>query len=256
MLATNLVHYIFIYLLINQLVVRKTLLYISFLFFITGCAPKLPLKSSYLQSNSRLGFILVTTIQSNGTASSGGLGLVGALVSSALKPKTKYDEALAAIEPELDPYDNMKQLFTKTFSSKGKTIVFIEDTLNPDELKDFEIPPLPPRTTETKRFFKKDLRFLKDKYDIDEVLVVTVNYGIYCKYSYGIETARYGVTYISPELVNLMDNSLLYRDATSARVHIKGKWKTPPKYENLKTGISASINQATQLQKDKYANLQ
>ena len=44
----------------------------------------------------------------------------------------------------------------------------------------------------------------------------------------------------------------MYKDNSVSAVPIKGEWKTPPLYENLKNGISQSIEQSISKEKEKY----
>jgi hypothetical protein len=227
---------------------KNILLYGALFFTITSCVTNVPLHSGFFKSQSRTGFILMCKMESTGSSSSGGGGLAGALVSSALQPKTKYDIALQTLQPVLVPNERIKQLYMETFLSKGKILHFIEDpTFNPNDLDYFN-----GDKDSTKKYFKKEIRFLREKYQIDELLLVFVQYGMYAKYSYGIETARYGKMYIKANIINLSDNSLLYKDGTSVLIPIKGEWRTPPEYENMRNGISKAIEQAIAKEKLKY----
>jgi hypothetical protein len=225
---------------------KVNLFYLGLFILVTSCATKIPLSSNYINSQSRLGLILNSKLESTGSSSGGGLGLVGALASNALQPKTKYDDALNTIGPYLNPDEKIKQLYIDAFSGKRKQIIVVDELLDAKQLKDYKVPKT------SKKYFEKDLTYLKDRYQIDEVLIVTVRYGLYSRYKYGIETARYGKAYIYPEIIDLSDNSIIYKDATRALTLIRGEWKTPPAYDNLKSGISKSIEQAISTEKAKY----
>ena len=80
----------------------------------------------------------------------------------------------------------------------------------------------------------------------------TSNYGVYSIDSYGIETKRYAKAEIFPSIIDLSDNSLLYRSGAFGMERIHGKWNTPPNYENLKSWIIKTINEATEREKLNY----
>lgn len=225
---------------------KINLFYICLLIVVASCATKVPLNSGYMNSPSRIGLFIETKIESTGSSSGLGFGVVGALVSASMQPRSKYDLALVAIEPYINPKEKIKQLYLESFSNRGKTITVIDEKIDANQLKEFQAP------NSSKKYFKKDLRYLKEKYQIDELLIVTVRYGMYARYKYGIETARYGKAYILPEIIDLKDNSILYKDVTKELTDIQGKWDTPPRYENLQSGISASIEKVIELEREKY----
>jgi len=213
------------------------MLYISFL-ILAGCiSNKLRLDASYFISTSRTGFILISELESSSSSSGG--GVIGAVASSSAQPESKYDEALQMIKSNIVPDEKVKQLYIDAFSAKGKTLSFIEDTLDLKNDILFSSKNKDPK----KRYFKYDLRSLKEKYQIDELLLVTVEYGVYAKYSYGIETRRYGKMHLITIIINLTDNSIIYKNGTLHTQKITGKWNTPPEYTSLKNGILKAIDE-------------
>ncbi len=228
---------------------KKYVLYLMLSLILAGCVSSSHLGASYFTSPSRTGFILISELESTTNSSSGGgLGAIGAAVSASLVPERKYDEALRTLAPVLNPDERVKQLFTDAFSSKGKNITFIDDTLNLKTAAKFK----PVKKEPGKKYFKQDLRSLKDKYQIDELVLVSVKYGLYCTYSYGIETKRYGKMYIRTNVINLTDNSIMYQGATINREQITGKWNTPPEYTLLRNGISKAIETSLSQEKAKW----
>jgi hypothetical protein len=213
---------------------NNALYFISF-FILAGCiSNKSRLDASYFTSSSRTGFILISKLES--TSSSSG-GVVGALAS--IPSKGKYDEALQILKPIIMPDEKVKQLYTDAFSAKGKMLSYIKDTL---EFKK-DILFSSKNKDSKKKYFKYDLRLLKEKYQIDELLLVTAEYGVYAKYSYGIESARYGKMHIKTTIINLTDNSIVYKNGTLHTQKITGKWNNPPEYTNLKNGILKAIDE-------------
>ena len=203
---------------------------------LTGCSSRIPLNSSYFNNDSKVGLLIVT----HGIERSGGTsgGLTGLLIYAATNNRDKYTDALIKIGPELNPKDRIKKIFIDSLEAKGKRVIPIgEMKIDTNKLKPFVAP------NEDKKYYKIDVRFFNEDYQLDELLIVDVHYGIYIHYTYGVETRRYGKASIYPTIVNLKDNSILYKDYSRAMNIIYDDWNTPPDYQNLKNEISKSINE-------------
>lgn len=66
-----------------------------------------------------------------------------------------------------------------------------------------------------------------------------------------IETGKIGNCRIDSEIIDLSDNSIVFKNFSNSVEKIKGKWKTPPEYENLKHSISGAIEKTINLEKTK-----
>jgi hypothetical protein len=224
---------------------RNTITFIGCLILLVSCR-KAPISSDYFKSSSRTGLIIVPKLE--GTAASGysGGGLIGAAISQSLVPKGKYDSALQVLKPTIDPTQKIEEMYQDLYSQKGKALVILHDTLNFTDFPKF----LPADTS--RKYYKKDLRSLKATYNIDYLQISSATYGVYSKYSYGIETGRYGKLYIRTTIINLSDNSIFYRTSSLTTAKIEGNWNTPPDYEPLKTSILKAIKISIALEKQKY----
>ena len=84
---------------------------------------------------------------------------------------------------------------------------------------------------------------------MDDVVFVTVNWGVMISYYSMIETGRTGYISISNRVINLKDNSLYFSNDNSQIDIIKGKWNTPPNYDNAIDRIQGAVNKAIEVEK-------
>src|SRR5579871_3706033 len=209
-----------------------------FTFIVEADAQKLKNATEYLQKKSRVGILLQTSIDHREKLGSHG-GLVSvAMSASSSKKASKYDAPLKFVEPQVDPRAKLVTLYTNVLSKKGKEVVALNLNIDSLKLKEFEKP------KDKVKYFEQDLRFLKDKFALDEILVVVVDYGLKITYSYGMEIRRDGLCDIKSDMVDLATNSIIYKEFTHVTSHIHGDWDTPPQYENLKACIVEAVDEA------------
>jgi len=168
-------------------------------------------------------------------------GIAGAAITSAIdaatSPKRKYDSALKVLGPQLNPRDRLRQIYISQLEPKGKIVIPMDSGLKKNEIQKFQAP-----DTE-KKYYPIDLRFLRDKYQMDELMLVSIYYGMHSHFSYGMETWRAGRARILVEIINLNDNSIIYKDYAINTTRFAGEWDTPPDYLNIKNAISKSIDE-------------
>ena len=229
---------------------KKNSIYLFLLISFFGCVKPVLLSNTYFRGQSRVGlYLVVNNIEHFKCRSYPGLGGLGVIINDvlALSNHSKYRKAFIEIDASLNPTEKIKNMYTQTFESKGKDIKNIDTLISDNKpLNTFEVP------NSTKKYFNIDLRFIKEKYQLDELLVVNVTYGIYSEYVYGLESTRAGFTVIRPTLINLSDNSIMYNKRTYVKLPFEEEWEMPPAYENLKRGILASIDTAVVIEKSKY----
>lgn len=215
------------------------ILSISICAFLVSCVTKVPLNTSYFANSKKVGFILKVDSPTRTGMSGGEFGAIGALVGSLAEKSNqkggKYQEALELVDTIIKPKDKLKDFYITLFKNKGKDIHYINDSLKFTNLKDFKAP------SKEKKYFYKDLRFLNEIYSVDEILLVIAEYGINSQYSYGIEVGRNTWFNSMSIIVDLKDNSYFYSGGTYSADAVKGKWKTPPKYENLVTHFENNL---------------
>ncbi len=218
--------------------------------FISICdAQRIKTSSTYFHSPSKVRIIVATQIGYFGRTGSSGLGLLGGVLSTTTKPSGgKYQAALDALEPTLNPTEKVKEFYKNLFIGFGKNAIIIDEKMDPTVLVDFKSP-----KGSGKKYYEKDIRFLKDKYQVDNVLLVGVNYGVRSIYSYGVvEQNRRGMASINTEIVDVSDNSYIVTDGSQYWEKIDGDWDTPPAYENLKKSIAAAIDNGLSKEKERY----
>jgi hypothetical protein len=223
---------------------KKIIYFVSIISLTHACNPKVPLQSAYFNSPTKTGVIFISReIVHTGRSYGGAAG--GIILMNQLKQGSKYGEALLSMAQEVNPTEKIRNFYMEVFAARGKKLVMIDEKAIMN-LEKFKAP------DSGKRYYKKDLRFLKEKYNIDELLIVTVRYGINSNYIYGVEIKRSGMTSISPEIVVMRDNSIFSKDHTSVAVKIIGPWNTPPYYENIRKAIFQSAEDALKVEEEKY----
>jgi hypothetical protein len=222
---------------------KKILIYFPLFLIIVlaSCSRRIPLNSNYFNSDSKVGMVVSSKVQYAYGKSSGALMgvIVGGIIDAATKPKQKYDSALSVLAPQLDPKERMKKVYRDALEVKGKKVIALDSGFKKGELKLFSLP-----TNTDKKYSKIDYRFLNEKYQWDELLRVHIYYGVYSHFSYGMETWKAGRTLVIAEIINLKDNSIIYKDYSRSLVRFSGEWDTPPEYKNIKAAIAESTNRA------------
>ena len=208
---------------INLLVASVLLLIIS------SCVLKLPMNHQFYNSK-KVGIIL--NIKPIGMFKTGSQGLL----DIALTPGYKYEEPLKNVEPKLEYKKKLQNEISRILSSKEKKYEFIKE--NFDTFNNFDKP------NNKKKYSKLDYRSLKEKYNVDEILVVNAVHGILVTYYGFIEIGREGFAQVSTEIIDLQDNSLLQKAKFETSVNIEGHWKKGEDYENLKNAIDQAIKAA------------
>lgn len=220
----------------------KTIIIILVSAFLTSCMTTIPLSDNYFTSTKKVGIIQLKNEITNYRQGSQGL------LDMALTQGNKYQEPLRIIDENIQPFQEIFNTYEAIYKRKGKELIILDGGINFDAWKRF-----PTNTgASNKKYYKYDLRHLKEKYDIDELLLVDVKYGVLVNYYSFAEIGRYGYCNISSIIVDLSDNSLQYKNASEVSKQVKGKWKTPPKYEKLQNGIDAAIVEAIKMEKMKF----
>jgi hypothetical protein len=219
----------------------RTVLLIALMTLITtSCAVKKYIVSpAFYNSGSDLGLILVTNDITTRRSGASALG-------AALIDYHKYDAPLEAVDPKLDPEKKLRRMYLSLFEAKGKNIIQVDDQFDGEQFPKFAAP------DKNKEYFEYDIRPLKDKYNVDELMVATIDYGLNQNYSGAFEAGKGGYSHVVSSIINLNDNSIIYKGETWGNGKLKSKWDTPPDYEYLREAIDAAINQAIETEKTKY----
>ncbi len=204
---------------------------------LSSCITNVPLSNTFFENNKTVGIVYI--IDSINVYRSGSQGLL----DMALTSGNGYMEPLSIIESKVDPTDKVKVLHNNFLTSKNKKFIEIDYKFEKENLVKFKAPD--DSNNESKiKYHNYDLRHLKEK-GIDELIIINVKYGLLVDYYSFHVNGRYGHCIINSEIVNLDDNSILYKNYVIAKSdRIKGEWETPPNYEKLEISINNAINSA------------
>ena len=196
--------------------------------------------------NKKTGIIIInggiSTYIINSDANLAMFGMLGSLLSERgnayeSTEGRRFKEALTVVEKRL----NIKNIFLQTYKSiynkKGIDVIKIKGKLTLEYLDPFK----KPRRTK-KKYSQYDFRFIKEKYNVEQLIVVDVKYGL-------LLNINNGICEFDTRIIDLEDNSLLYRNSSLGNIDVEGKWNTPPKYDNLYNAIRKAIENAILLEK-------
>ncbi len=237
-----------------------------FLFYSLVLVTFTSLSSSRFNSSIRLGaFIIVNPISHQTHISNAGFtGIVTGTMASSMGNELygvtgmgKYAAALVKVEPELYAKERIRELYFHAFLAKQVDFIELEEKEYKEKINTY-IHRLPkfiaPKETK-KKYYTKDLRFLKELYNIDQILLVNADYGIYSWYTLGIERSRHGIAKLESVIVNLTDNSIIYEGQSTKKYRLKGKWNEPPFYEKVKTTINQALQSAILKEEERLHHL-
>lgn len=217
---------------------------------------------AYFKKPSVVGIIIVSAIAydervKTGPSNNSYFGGIGAATSTLSNQSHnthfhygKYDSALASIDPYINPSKRLSDLYLSLYTEKGKTVIPLALQLDERELEYFMKP-----SDSRKNYFEKDLRFLREQYNIDELLIVKMEYGVYVYKSYvtrNLERLRFGYARAKSLLIDLHDNSIVIKTSVSENVKLTKAWNTPPNYELLKSTVKTAIDVTITEQSNQY----
>lgn len=154
-------------------------------------------------------------------------------------PNNKFYVGLSKIKSNFTFKESLKKEITNALTKKNKTFEIISDNFNDASLTKFESPNL------EVDYPKLDFRFMKEKYNVDEILFIKVhNYGLLLVYSGVLLVTKKGHTIIDTQIIDLKDNSLLQQKRFETNTGIKGGWNSGGNYKNLQTAIQSTIDKS------------
>jgi len=214
---------------------KVILLYVS-LFLITSCVSKVALSPEYWKTPSKVGVFV--NVNKPHKFKEGSQGLLDMAVTSG----DKYQEALDLIGQQIQPKDELVNLYSDILKSKGKEIVIVNETFDPKTAQKFK-----GNKQEGKKYSVYDFSNLKDKYNIDELLFINVDYGFMISYYGMIETGKSAYFSANTNLINLADQSLALANFNAKSNPLK-KWKDN-NYEASVNGVNSAYQQVKELEK-------
>ena len=208
---------------------------------LVSCKVNVPMSSEYLQKPSKVGiFVNVNDPQKYREGSQG-------LLDLAVTSGDKYQPLLDLAKNEIKIKEELIQIYSDALKTRGKEIVIIEDKFDTKTALRFK-----GDKAEGKKYFTFDMRDFKSKYGVDDIIFVNVNWGLMISYYSMIETGRMGYAYLDNSVIDMKDNSLYFAQDNVQAVPIKGKWNTPPNYENAMGKIAEAVNLAIEKEKSVF----
>ncbi len=215
--------------------------FLAILFLVQSCVTKVPMNSEYLSKPSKVGILV--NVNDPQKYREGSQGLLDLAVTSG----DKYQPLLDHAKKQIDRKNELVNIYAETLKAKGKEVVIIDENFNPKEAEKFK-----GEKQDGKKYYNYDLRYLKNKYQVDDVVFVNVNWGVIISYYSMIETSRAGYTYLSNRVINLNDNSLYFANDNVQTEVIKGKWNVAPNYENAINKIGETMNKAIEVERNVF----
>lgn len=205
---------------------------------LVSCVSNVPMNAEYFQKPSKVG--LLVNVAEPQKFREGSQGLLDLAVTSG----DKYQPLLDLAKKEIDRKNELVAIYTETLKAKGKEVVIIDEQFDYKTAAKYK-----GEKAEGKKYALYDMRYLKEKYKVDDVMLVNVNWGVIISYYSMVETGRAGYALISNRVINLNDNSLYFSNDNPQSVVIKGKWNTPPNFDHAKSKIAEALNKAIEVEK-------
>ena len=221
--------------------IKKIALLLLCLVTLTNCSEKILLPNSYYDNSNKVGVLYI--IDSIKTTTTGDQSLFEMIITGT----KRFNDPLKLIDEKINPKLDIKNLYSSIYKEKNKSLTEIDYTLDFNRLNEFEKP-----SKSKKKYYRYDLRFLKSK-EIDELLIVKVEYGLLVSYDGLIEDGLFGNCKIESKIIDLNDNSIIFNDFSIFSDKVNGAWgKNPPEYPNLKNAILSAIQKTIDIEKDKF----
>ena len=205
---------------------------------LSGCETtpkKIPLDPSFSKSKEvRIGVALVK-YPVGGFYKSGPQGLLDLLINTSLAGG--LDAYLQKINP--NEFDEVQNDYVKKLQDHGFSVKRIDDRI---DLEQFP-------KSKANDLFEYDLRSLSSKYDIDFLLLVTVQrFGTLRPYYGFIPTGDpKGLFQAAGQLINLKNNELewqVFMGENNSIMAVDGQWEQPPDYPNVTSAIQRAEKNA------------
>lgn len=202
---------------------------------LASCVTKMPISSSLFDTSKKTGIIVVN----EGIAT---YEFVDGRLVKLIYDVKRFKEPLDIVDKKLNTKNIFSQHYSGIFLKHNIQLKNVQGKLTLEYLDAFKKP------NSKKKYAKKDFRFFKEKYNIDRLVVVDVNFGLLLSKSGLIVLEKFGLCMIETEIIDLEDNSLLFKDNSKGEIKVEGKWKTPPNYDNLYAPIRKALENVLMLE--------
>ncbi len=213
----------------------KHLVIIYILLVLGGCAmtqEPIALSPEFKTDTNHVIGIAVAKLPEGNTHETGGMGLVDiVIVNEVMSPLTDHLKTLDFTEL----YEIKDMMDEKLKESQKKTVVINE----PLDLEQFS------ESTKKDGFADRDFTSLKEQYDIDTLLLVTVKQVGTTRDYYGFLPLTDPQTYINSfgQIINLSDNSLIWHHNEEIIQPVTGDWdEQETGYPNITNGVYQALD--------------
>jgi hypothetical protein len=203
---------------------KEIIILITLILFIS-CGTKKQLMNDFYSDNKKVGIIILNEPANIHREHKGGLVDIGST------NRERFIEALKIINNRVDLKSQIENFYSEYFNSKNKKTEFLK--MNFDISKNEQIH-----------------KSLKGK-GINQVIIVKVEYGLLLSYYNLLEIAKNGYCQINSEILDLDNNSVIYKNTSKSIKKIKGNWKKS-EYQELTKSISLAIESAIKSEKNKF----
>lgn len=199
----------------------KYLIFLSVIFFLSGCLSNPKSSSKQEQLPITTGILVV----SDGISLVRAQGYWERLVTEV----KRFENALQSIEANVDPTAELYKMYQETFEENDRQYVLIEDKFSTDDF--------PKTFTYNNAYSRYDVSKVKEKYDIDELLFIKLEYGLLVNYYSVAVIGKKGYCQIYSEIINLKNNKLRHRKLNKQYAALDGKWNEGENYANLEKAV-------------------
>jgi len=204
---------------------KKEIIILTTLILFISCGTKKELMNDFYYDNKKVGIIILNEPANIHREHKGGLVDIGST------NREIFIEPLKIINNRIDLKPQIENFYSEYFKSKNKKTEFLK--INFDISKN-----------------EKNYKSLKDK-GINQVIIVKVKYGLLLSYYNLLEIAKNGYCEINSEILDLNNNSVIYKNTSKSIKKIKGNWKKS-EYIELTKSISLAIESAIKSEKNKF----
>jgi len=215
--------------------------FIFFFSFFLSCKVTQPISKDYFPQKRKIGIYFDSP-----KAKRYKEGPRGLLDMAVIKFDNKYRYPLGVINNNIILRDSLERIYTDVLKTKGVEFVLIDRFVDESQLLDTK-----PKSR-SKKYTKKDYRYLKATYEIDDLLYLKSKHGIKITYYGTIETKREGFCYIESAIINLTDNSYHYKGSSSFGRKLGANWNDPPEFNEILIAVKETIKSALIKEQTKF----
>lgn len=210
----------------------KLLLGFLFIALVTSCVTRVSLDHQSFINDKKVGVVVV--VDSITVAKAGGQGILDIV----LTPGNRFKEPLKKVEPRIKVTEKMEAEIEAILKFYKKPYQLISENLNLENLEPFD------EKQPGKVYANKDYRKFKSTHQIDELMIISVSFGMIVSYYGMIEIGKDGFAYVWIDTFDLEDNSIIQKEKYSTYSRIKGNWKGGDDYEKLVDAIQDAVDKA------------